>query len=77
MSSYTGGFITYTDSKLTGVTLTKLPLTVSLQRMVVIRIAKVEKYMDGKAHDVKVTMKTGDNQIQAEKTYKINFGTAE
>lgn len=77
MSSYTGGFITYTDSKLTGVTLTKLPLTGSLQRMVVIRIAKVEKYMDGKAHDVKVTMKTGDNQIQAEKTYKINFGTAE
>lgn len=77
VSSYTGGFTTYTDSKLTGITLKQLPLTESVQRMVVIRIAKVEKYMDGKPHNVKITMKSNDEKIQAEKTYKINFGTAE
>lgn len=75
LSDYTGGFTTYTDSKLTDVTLQTLPVVESMRRFVVIRIAKVEKYMDGKAHDVKITVQSIDEKIKTEKTYKVVFGS--
>lgn len=77
LSDYTGGFVTYTDSKLTDVTLSSLPMTVSLKRFATIRIAKVEKYMDDKAHDMKITVMSKDMKLQADKTFKAKFGAKE
>ena len=76
LSEYTGGYTTACDSKLTGITLEKLPLTGSLQNCTKIRIANVDEYMDGKYHDVKLTILSGDKMIQASKTFKILFSPA-
>lgn len=76
LSEYTGGYTTACDSKLTGITLEKLPLTGSLQNCTKIRIANVDDYMDGKYHDVKLTILSGDKIIQASKTFKILFSPA-
>ncbi|MDD6868842.1 MAG: VWA domain-containing protein [bacterium] len=76
LSEYTGGYTTACDSKLTGITLEKLPLTGSLQNCTKIRIANVDDYMDGKYHDVKLTILSGDKMIQASKTFKILFSPA-
>lgn len=76
LSEYTGGYTTVCDSKLTGITLEKLPLTGSLQNCTKIRIANVDDYMDGKYHDVKLTILSGDKMIQASKTFKILFSPA-
>ena len=76
LSEYTGGYTTVCDSKLTGITLEKLPLTGSLQNCTKIRIANVDEYMDGKYHDVKLTILSGDKMIQASKTFKILFSPA-
>lgn len=76
LSEYTGGYTTVCDSKLTGITLEKLPLTGSLQNCTKIRIANVDDYMDGKYHDVKLTILSGDKMIQASKTFKLLFSPA-
>ena len=76
LSEYTGGYTTVCDSKLTGITLEKLPLTGSLQNCTKIRIANVDEYIDGKYHDVKLTILSGDKMIQASKTFKILFSPA-
>ena len=76
LSEYTGGYTTACDSKLTGITLEKLPLTGSLQNCTKIRIANVDEYMDGKYHDVKLTILSGDKMIQASKTFKLLFSPA-
>lgn len=76
LSEYTGGYTTACDSKLTGITLEKLPLTGSLQNCTKIRIANVDDYMDGKYHDVKLTILSGDKMIQASKTFKLLFSPA-
>ena len=76
LSEYTGGYTTACDSKLTGITLEKLPLTGSLQNCTKIRIANVDEYMDGKYHDVKLTILSGDKMIQASKTFKILLSPA-
>ena len=76
LSEYTGGYITTCDAKLTDITLKKLPVTGSLQNCTKIRIANVDDYMDGKYHDVKLTILSGDKMIQASKTFKILFSPA-
>ena len=76
LSEYTGGYITTCDAKLTDITLKKLPVTGSLQNCTKIRIANVDDYLDGKYHDIKITILSGDKEIQASKTFKLLFSPA-
>ena len=76
LSEYTGGYITTCDAKLTDITLKKLPVTGSLQNCTKIRIANVDDYLDGKYHDIKITILSGDKEIQASKTFKLLFTPA-
>lgn len=71
MSDYTGGTTIYTNSSFTGVTLEDLPVTGAMLNSYVLRIANVEKYVDGRSHGVRITVK--DEKNQASKTFYIMF----
>ncbi|MGN1246666.1 MAG: VWA domain-containing protein [Muribaculaceae bacterium] len=73
LSDYTGGFSTFCDSKLSDITLYALPMTDALINCSMIRIANIEKYLDGKPHTVKITVLSGDRNIQAERSFKVIF----
>lgn len=74
MSEYTGGSILYTSSSFTGISLDDLPVTSAMQNSYIIKFTNVEPYMDGNSHEVKITIKSRDGSVRAEKTFYINFG---
>lgn len=73
MSKATGGSIIITDSSFAGVTLYDLPVSMAMQNSYVIRFTNVREFMDGKLHEVKITIVTADNSVMAEKVFMMAF----
>ncbi|MBE6232320.1 MAG: VWA domain-containing protein [Bacteroidales bacterium] len=74
MSEYTGGTILYASSDFTGVSLDNLPVTKAMQNSYVIRFTNVSEFMDGQYHKVKITVKSEDGAVKAEKVFDMIFG---
>ncbi len=75
MSEYTGGTIIYCDPYFNDVTLTNLPVTGAMQNSYIIRFTNIANLMDGKTHDVKITILTKDGKTMAEKTFSVTFAS--
>lgn len=75
MSEYTGGTIIYCNPSFNDVTLTNLPVTGAMQNSYIIRFTNIANLMDGKTHDVKVTILTKDGKTMAEKTFSVTFAS--
>ena len=73
MSEYTGGSIMFTNNKFTDVSLNDLPVTGAMQNTYTLRIGNVEKYLDGKSHKLKITIKTPDGRLQGEREFSIKL----
>lgn len=71
MSDLTGGTVMYTNNAFRGVTLSNLPVTLALRNSHVLNIRDIHDYIDGKEHDVKITVKTPDGKVQGERIYKM------
>ncbi len=74
ISEYTGGTVLYASSDFSGVTLTSLPVTGAMQNSYVIRFTNVGEFMDGQAHEVRITILSADGRTRAERTFYIVFG---
>lgn len=83
MSEYTGGTVLYATSGFTdintgeAVTLESLPVTGAMQNSYIIRFTNIEEYMDGRPHEVKVTVVSADGTVKAEKIYYVVFTRSE
>jgi hypothetical protein len=44
-----------------------------MQNSYVIRFTNVREFMDGKLHEVKITIVTADNSVMAEKVFMMAF----
>ena len=75
LSQYTGGTILVVPSNFYGVTLETLPVTGAMQNSYIIRFTNIANLMDGKTHDVKVTILTQDGKTMAEKTFSVTFAS--
>lgn len=73
MSEYTGGSYIFTNNSFEGVSLNDLPVTGAMQNTYTIRIANVEKYLDGQTHILKITIKTPDGRLQGEREFSIKL----
>ena len=73
MSEYTGGSYIFTNDSFEGVSLNDLPVTGAMQNTYTIRIANVEKYLDGQTHILKITIKTPDGRLQGEREFSIKL----
>lgn len=74
MSVYTGGTVINANSSFTGVTLESLPVTDAMRNSYIIRFTDIEEYIDGRPHTVKITVKSPDGSVQAERTFTVVFG---
>lgn len=63
----------YVSSDFSGVSLDTLPVTDAMQNSYVIRFTNIDDMMDGMTHTVKITVKTADGTVRAEKTFYIVF----
>ena len=73
MSDYTGGTTLYASSSFTGVTLDDLPVTGALQNSYVIHFTNIKEFMDGKVHQVKITVLSEDGTVRGEKIFNVIF----
>lgn len=73
MSDYTDGTVMNVSQTFTGVNLSALPVSDAPENSYIIRLANVDKYIDGKPHDVRITVISADNAIRAERTYSEVF----
>lgn len=73
MSTYTGGTILDVNSSFTGVTLSSLPVSDAMRNSYVIRFTNVEEYLDGRPHEVKITVMSPDGEVCAERTFNMVF----
>lgn len=74
MSEYTGGTTLYTSSSFTGVSLDDLPVTGAMQNSYIIRFTNIKEFMDGRPHEVKITVVSEDGMVRAEKIFNVVFG---
>lgn len=75
MSESTGGTVLYASPDFSNVSLDTLPVTGSMQNSYVIRFTNVNDQMDGKSHDIKITVLTKDNKVRAERHFSSIFGS--
>ena len=75
LSQYTGGTILYASSDFSGITLDSLPITSAIQCSYIIRFIISDELMDGLSHKVKITVRSEDGSVRAEKTIHMVFGT--
>ena len=54
--------------------LQNLPVTAAIQNSYIIRFSNIAQFMDGKSHEVKVTIYAEDGSIRAERKFYMNFG---
>lgn len=73
MSDYTDGTVMNVDETFAGVNLADLPVSGALENSYMIRLTNIGKYIDGKPHDVHVTVISADKAILAERTYNVVF----
>lgn len=74
LSDYTGGTFLTASSSFAGVTLESLPVTGAMMNSYIIRFTNVADLMDGKPHEVKITIVSPDGKTRAERTFYIVFG---
>ncbi len=74
MSEYTGGTIIFTTGSFTGVTLESLPVTDAMQNSYIIRLTNIDKYVDGKPHELHITILTPDGSVKVERIFYVIFG---
>ena len=74
MSEYTGGTVLYTNGSFSGITLQDLPVTSAIQNSYIIRFSNVAQFMDGKYHEVKVTIYAEDGSVRAERKFSMKLG---
>lgn len=74
MSKYTGGTVLFANSAFSDISLDTLPVTYAMQNSYVIRIAGVGEFLDGEEHHLKLTIKTPENDVRAEKMFNIVVG---
>lgn len=74
ISEYTGGTVLYALSSFSGVTLSSMPVTGAMQNSYVIRFTNVADLMDGRTHEVNITILSADGKTKAERTFYIVFG---
>lgn len=75
ISEYTGGTTIFTSSSFANVTLESLPVTGAMENSYIIRFANVQQLIDGKQHKVRITIRSKDGSIQADKTFYVVFTT--
>ena len=75
MSDYTGGTTLYTSGSFSGVSLQNLPVTSAIQNSYIIRFSNISEFMDGKSHEIKITVYAEDGAVRAERRFYINFGS--
>ncbi|MGN0221956.1 MAG: vWA domain-containing protein [Prevotella sp.] len=73
LSDYTGGTCLTASSSFTGVTLESLPVTGAMMNSYIIRFTNIADLMDGKPHEVKITIVSPDGKTRAERTFYIVF----
>lgn len=73
MSTYTGGEFLQTDPSFTNITLNNLPVTEAIQNSYVIRFTDIDEFVDGKEHEVKITIQSTDGTIKGEKNVRVIF----
>ena len=74
MSKYTGGTVLFANSAFSDISLNTIPVTYAMQNSYVIRIANVGEFVDGEEHHLKLSIKTPENDVRAEKVFKIVVG---
>lgn len=77
ISEYTGGTKLFTNRSFTGVTLEDLPVTGAMENSYIIRFTNIDELLDGKPHEVHITIISKDGTVKIEKVFYIIFGTAE
>lgn len=73
MSEYTGGTVITTSSSFSGVTLESLPVSDAMQNSYIIRFTNIEEFMDGKPHQVKITIYSPDGTVKGERIFYVVF----
>lgn len=73
MSEYTGGTVLYANSSFSNVSLDNLPVTSAMENSYVIKFTNADELLDGRTHQIKITIKTGDGKVQATKVFYVNF----
>ena len=76
MSDYTGGTYIEAPSDFDGVTLNDLPVTGAMQNSYVIRFTNVLEFLDGRPHEVRITIVAADGTVTAEQVFWITFEIA-
>lgn len=77
ISEYTGGTTIFAPYDFTGVTLENLPVTGAMENSYIIRFTNIDELLDGKPHEVHITIISKDGTVKIEKVFYIIFGTAE
>lgn len=73
MSEYTGGTYIFVSNYATDWDLTSLPVTGAMQHSSLIRFTNLDSLKDGKAHQVRITVQSVDNNVRGEKIINYNF----
>lgn len=73
LSEITGGITYYTNSSFEGINLTDLPVTGAMQNSYVIYFTNIKEFMDGKVHQVKITVLSEDGTVRGEKIFNVIF----
>ncbi len=74
MSDYTGGTTLIANNSFSGVSLHNLPVTDAIRNTYIIRFSNIAEFMDGKSHEVKITIYDEDESVKAERKFYMNFG---
>ena len=74
MSEYTGGTTLFANASFSGVSLQNLPVTAAIRNSYIIRFSNIAQFMDGKSHEVKITIFDEDESVRAERKFYMTFG---
>lgn len=74
MSEYTGGQTKKYDENATGMTLSDIQVTGSMENSFYIYFTDIRSFInDGKSHSMKITVRTPDGKYRGERTYNVKF----
>ena len=74
LSTYTGGTVEFDyDRTLTNMYLNKLTVTGVMKHSYIIRFKNIAAYMDGNTHNVRVTVRSADGKVQADRNFYVTF----
>ncbi len=73
MSDYTGGTTIFAPGNFSGVTLNSLPVTGAMQNSYILRFTNIEDKLDGKSHNVRITVLTPNKSVAAVRNFTVRF----